>query len=100
MADAAVAPAAAQLAAVRIRYPSLPIDERIVDGTATGALGAQAGDARLLVIGRHAAGPDIDDPLGPVARELVESAPCPVLVAGRPLRGQSDSATGSDQAVR
>lgn len=29
----------AQLAAVRVRYPALPIEERVVDGTALYALG-------------------------------------------------------------
>ena len=89
-ADAAVAPAQAQVAAVRIRYPSLSVDERLVDGTAARRLGEQA-DARLLVIGRHHVGPEVVDPLGSVVRNLIENVPCPVLVAAQPQRSLSDA---------
>ena len=81
-ADAVAARAEAQLAAVRIRYPALPVDEREVDGTAYRVLAEQARDARLLVIGRHRAQPGIDVVLGSTEHGLVESVPCPVLIAG------------------
>jgi nucleotide-binding universal stress UspA family protein len=79
---AAAARAEAQLAAVRIRYPALPIDEREVDGTAYRVLAEQARDARLLVLGRHRAGPGVEVVLGSTEHGLVESVPCPVLIAG------------------
>jgi nucleotide-binding universal stress UspA family protein len=99
-ADAVAGAAEAQLAAVRVRYPGLPIEERVVDGTALYALGEQARDARLLVIGRHRRGPGIDVILGVTGRGLVESAPCPVLVAAHHQRGLPGSAVGSEQALR
>ena len=80
-ADAVAARADGQLAAVRIRYPALPINEREVDGTAYRVLAEQAGDARLLV-SRHRAQPGIDVVLGSTEHGLVESVPCPVLIAG------------------
>lgn len=92
-ADAVAARADGQLAAVRIRYPALPINEREVDGTAYRVLAEQAGDARLLVLGRHRAQPGIDVVLGSTEHGLVESVPCPVLIAGPRQRDLTDSAS-------
>jgi nucleotide-binding universal stress UspA family protein len=91
-ADAVTEAAEAQLAAVRIRCPALPVDERIVDGTAYSVLAHQARDARLLVIGRHHAGPGIDVVLGSTVHGLVESAPCPVLITGPRQRHLANTA--------
>jgi nucleotide-binding universal stress UspA family protein len=99
-ADADAAPAEAQIAAARIRHPALPIRERVVDGTPFRALGEQARDARLLVIGRHRAGPGPDVTLGSIGHGLVESAPCPVLIAGPGQRGLTGSASRSGSAAR
>ena len=99
-ADAVAARAEAQLAAVRIRYPALPINEREVDGTAYAVLAEQARDARLLVLGRHQAQPGIDVVLGSTEHGLVESVPCPVLIAGPPQRELTDSASGPEHAAR
>lgn len=98
--DPVVAAIEAQVAAVRLRHPSLSVDERLVDGTAARVLGEQAGYARLLVIGRHQVGPDVGDPLGSAVRNLIEGAPCPVLVAAPSPRGLPDSAVGHEQAMR
>jgi nucleotide-binding universal stress UspA family protein len=92
-ADAVAARAEAQLAAVRIRYPALLIDEREVEGTAYRVLAEQARDARLLVLGRHQAQPGIDVVLGSTDHGLVESVPCPVLIAGPQQRDLTDSAS-------
>jgi nucleotide-binding universal stress UspA family protein len=99
-ADVVAAMAEAQLAAVRLRYPALPVEERVVDGTAYRVLAEQARDARLLVIGRHRVGPGIDVVLGSTAHGLVESVPCPVLIAGPRQRDLTDSASEPEQATR
>ena len=99
-ADADAALAEAQLAAVRLGYPALPVEERVVDGTVYGVLAEQARDARLLVIGRHRAGPGIDVVLGSTGHGLVESVSCPVLIAGPRQRDLTDSGSGPDQAAR
>jgi nucleotide-binding universal stress UspA family protein len=99
-ADAVAWSAEAQVAAVRLRHPALPVEERPVDGTALHALGEQARDARLLAIGRHRAEPGADVTLGATCRGLVESAPCPVLVAAHAQPGLPGSALGSEQGVR
>jgi nucleotide-binding universal stress UspA family protein len=99
-ADVVAAMAEAQLAAVRLRYPALPVEERVVDGTAYRVLAEQARDARLLVIGRHRVEPGIDVVLGSTAHGLVESVLCPVLIAGPRQRDLTDSVSGPEQAAR
>ena len=69
---------------------SLPVAQRTVAGTALRALGDQARHARLLVIGRHRQGAGIEVTLGATGRGLVESAPCPVLVAAHQRGGRPD----------
>jgi nucleotide-binding universal stress UspA family protein len=56
-------------------------------------LAEQARDARLLVLGRHQAQPGIDVVLGSTDHGLVESVPCPVLIAGPQQRDLTDSAS-------
>jgi nucleotide-binding universal stress UspA family protein len=99
-ADSIAEPAEAQLAAVRFRYPALPVHERVVDGMAVSALGKAAPEARMLVIGRHGAGSGLEVTLGATGHELVESAPCPVLIAGPANRELADSPSGPEQATR
>ena len=54
----------------------------------------------MLVIGRHRAGSGIDVTLGATGHELVESVPCPVLVAGRAHRELADSVSAPEQPAR
>jgi hypothetical protein len=49
------------------------------------------------VIGRHRAGSGLDVTLGATGHELVESVPCPVLVAGRAHRELADSVSAPEQ---
>jgi nucleotide-binding universal stress UspA family protein len=97
--EAVAASAEAELAAVRIRHPALPVEERLVEGMAADVLAHEARHARLLVIGRHHAEPGIDVTLGVTGHGLVESAPCPVLVAGPRQRYLTDAASGLEQAA-
>ena len=100
-ADAEVQAAHAQLAALRMDRPGLRITGRPVDGTALHVLGARAATVRALVVGRHRATSDPGDvPVGTVVRQLVETAPCPVLVAGRPRPGLPLPTTAAGHATR
>ncbi len=99
-ADTVAARAEAQLAAVRICYPAVSITERVVDGSAYRVLAEQARDARLLVLGRHRAGPGIDVVLGSTDHGLVESVPCPVLIARPQQRDLTGSVSGPEHAAR
>jgi nucleotide-binding universal stress UspA family protein len=98
--EAVVEAVEAQLASVRLRHPALAVQEQVGDSTALATLGEQAHGARLLVIGRHRVGPGVDITLGATVRGLVESAPCPVLVAAHPQRGLPEPAVGSERAAR
>jgi nucleotide-binding universal stress UspA family protein len=65
-------------------FPTVHVQARLVDEPVVGALCLAATDADLLVIGCR---PDDSHPfsrLGPVAAELLHSAPCPVAVVGLP----------------
>ena len=75
---------AGQLTVVRARPPGLPLEERVVEGHSLRALGSLAQEARVLVVGRHHADPEPHVTLGVTAHRLVESAPCPLLVAASP----------------
>jgi nucleotide-binding universal stress UspA family protein len=75
---------AGQLAVVRARHPALPVEERVVEGHPLQGLGRLAHEARLLVIGRHRTDPGPHVTLGVTAHRLVESAPCPLMVAASP----------------
>jgi nucleotide-binding universal stress UspA family protein len=78
--------AATRLAVVRERYPALPLQQQLVAGSAQAGLGAHASEARMLVIGRHVPGESGDSGvvLGAIGHGLVESAPCPVVIAAHP----------------
>ena len=73
-----------QLTVVRARHPGLSLEERVVEGHPLRALGRLAQEARVLVIGRHLTDPEPHVTLGVTAHRLVESAPCPLLVAASP----------------
>ena len=96
--EPAAGPVEAQLVGARLRHPALPIELRSVDGTALGALGEQARHARMLVIGRHRAQAFGDVVLGATGRGLIESAPCPVVVAAHPHGDVLDSPAATGQA--
>jgi len=98
-ADSVAESAEAQLAAVRLAHPMPALSELVVDGPAPVALAHQAQEARMLVIGRHHAVPGPDVRLGDVGHVLVESAPCPVVVAGPPPRSLAHSLPDSDHAA-
>jgi nucleotide-binding universal stress UspA family protein len=74
---------AAPLAEVRARRPVAVVEQRSVEGSPLHGLLGLAPEARVLVVGRHHGGPGPGVTLGATTRGLVESAPCPVLVAGR-----------------
>ena len=98
-ADAVAESVEAQLAAVRLGHPALALRELVVDGPAPGALAHQADEARMLVIGRHHALPGPDVRLGDIGHVLVESAPCPVVIAGPPPRTLGHSLPDSEHAA-
>jgi nucleotide-binding universal stress UspA family protein len=98
--DSIAESAEAQLAAVRFRYPALPVFEHVVDGMAVSALDKAAHEARVLVIGRHRAGSGIGIPIGATGRVLVESVPCPVVIAGPAHPELADSVSAPEQAAR
>jgi nucleotide-binding universal stress UspA family protein len=98
-ADPAADQLAGQLTAVRARHPALAVEERIVEGHPVEALGRLAHEARLLVVGRHRAGSGLHVTLGVIAHRLVESAPCPVLVAALPPQSATESAADPEHAV-
>jgi nucleotide-binding universal stress UspA family protein len=88
-----------QLTVVRARHPALPVEERIVEGHPLQGLGRLAQGARLLVIGRHRTGAEPDVTLGVTAHQLVESAPCPILVAASPSHSATEPAVEPEPAV-
>jgi len=98
-ADAVAESVEAQLAAVRLGHPALALRELVVDGPARDALAHQADEARMLVIGRHHALPGPDVRLGDIGHVLVESAPCPVVIAGPPPRTLAHSLPDSEHAA-
>lgn len=88
-----------QLATVRARHPALPIEERVVEGHPIQGLGRLAHEARLLVIGRHRSESEPHVTLGVIAHRLVESAPCPLLVAASPSHPATEPATEPASAL-
>jgi nucleotide-binding universal stress UspA family protein len=59
------------------KYPDVPVDVLVVAGDPAAHLAASSRQARLLVVGAHAA----DRPTGPVGRYLMHHSFCPVLFA-------------------
>jgi nucleotide-binding universal stress UspA family protein len=55
----------------------------VLDGPAAAAIGAAAQDIDLVVAGSRGYGPIRSVLLGGVSRQLVDEAPCPVLVVPR-----------------
>ncbi len=71
--------------AMRVEYPNVVVESRLVDTPASEAL-PQAGEgADLLIIGGHEADARWPSRLGPIASALLHRAPCPVLVVGQPV---------------
>jgi nucleotide-binding universal stress UspA family protein len=56
------------------------VEIRVLDGPAAAAIRAAAGDVDLIVAGSRGYGPIRSVLLGGVSRQLVDEAPCPVLV--------------------
>jgi nucleotide-binding universal stress UspA family protein len=87
----------------RSRYPGVVVDVELVDGPAPGVLRQAAGRHDLLVVGRRDTPHPAYERLGPVARSLVQSAQCPVVVVPRPFgdawKEASCSASASTGAV-
>ena len=77
---------------------------RIVFGRPASAIVAEAGqlDSDLVIVGSHDRGPLASFALGSVAAEVVDHAPCPVLIARRPSLGPvvlgQDGSAGARQA--
>lgn len=73
----------AQLEPWRASCPSVPVDVRILHGSAADELVLAAGGARLLVVASHGRGPSTRALLGSTSRTLVRFSPCPVTVVRR-----------------
>lgn len=63
---------------------AVPVEGRQLDGPPAKALAAACEDADLLVAGSRGYGPVTRLLVGSVSTRLIETAPCPVLVAPRP----------------
>jgi len=72
-----VAEAAALIAE---RFPHVPLEQRVVTGTARYALADEADGAALLVVGSHGAGATESLLLGSVAHAVIRTSPCPVAI--------------------
>jgi nucleotide-binding universal stress UspA family protein len=69
-----------ELGDLRTRYPGVPVEVRVVHGTASAALSEATSDADLLVLVRRPHGFPPAIHLGSTARALLHAASCPVLV--------------------
>ena len=67
-------------AVLRTGYAEVPTEVVVVQAATTRALAAEAGTADLLVLGRHTPWLSAGSCLGPVARDLLDTASCPVLL--------------------
>jgi nucleotide-binding universal stress UspA family protein len=100
----------AQLAAAKrtLAAPGRDIEIALVPGRPASAIVAEARrvTADLVILGSHGRGPFASAVLGSVAAEVVDHAPCPVLVARRTTLGSvvlghdgSDSARQAEQLI-
>jgi len=90
-------------AAVPLRAASRIVDTKVVRGRAASALIEEAAALQpdLLVIGTRGHGPLASVLLGSVSTEVVDHAPCPVLVARGPeIHGLVVAVDGSESAQR
>jgi nucleotide-binding universal stress UspA family protein len=95
------ASAAMDEAAARLRAAGLPTDAVVRQGRPSTRIAEEAGDwkADLIVIGSRGRGPFRSMILGSVSAEVVDAAPCPVLVArGETLGPVVLAEDGSDGA--
>ncbi len=90
-------------AAEPLRAPSRIVDTKVVRGRPASALLEEAAALQpdLLVIGTRGHGPLASILLGSVSAEVVDHAPCPVLVArGSAVHGMVVAVDGSESAQR
>ncbi|MBC7293709.1 MAG: universal stress protein, partial [Thermoleophilia bacterium] len=66
--------------------PHVPCEIRVVEGQAADAIVRQAGDAALIVVGRRGHGGFAGLLLGSVSHQVVNHAPCPVVVVPVPAK--------------
>ena len=76
----ALATVQAAVARVAELQPSVECEGRVVEGQAGNVLIDEAGDADLLVVGSRGHGGFRELLLGSVSRQVVQHAPCPVVV--------------------
>jgi nucleotide-binding universal stress UspA family protein len=91
-----------QRAIARLARPGLEVDGEVLDGRPATCIVhvAAAWQADLLVIGHRGLGPFRTMLLGSVSAEVVDQAPCPVLVARRDQLGEAILADdGSETAL-
>jgi nucleotide-binding universal stress UspA family protein len=72
------------LAHLQDEFPTVQVQARLVDEPVVDALCLAATDADLLIVGCRYDDAHRTSRLGPVAAELLRSAPCPVAVIGLP----------------
>lgn len=90
----------------RLAQPGLVVESRLARGRPPQAIAREAAsfDATLVVVGSRGLGPIEGSLLGSVSAEVVDTAPCPVLVArGAVVRGivlATDGSPSADGAER
>ncbi|NJC67446.1 universal stress protein [Planosporangium flavigriseum] len=85
-----------QVAKWRDKYPDVPVEYAVIQGSAAAALTDQSRRAQLVVVGSRGHGRAAGLLLGSVGLQLIHHADCPVLVARTPTGapvGTSDRAT-------
>ncbi len=65
-------------------YPTLKINSKVIDGRAATVIREAAQDSDLIVIGHRGHGGILSWMLGSVAKQIVDSCTCPVLVVKNP----------------
>jgi nucleotide-binding universal stress UspA family protein len=92
-----------ELRPFRNRYPGVAVDLEVLDGSAEEALRQATGSGDLLVVGRRDEPHPVYERLGPVARSMLRTAECPVVIVPRPFgdawKEASCSASASTAAV-
>lgn len=71
------------LAGFRDRYPDVPVEERLIRGSASAALVQAESDAALIVVGSRGHGPSVGALLGSVSHGVLHKAHVPVAVIPR-----------------
>ena len=65
---------------LRGTHPGLVVSGHVLEGPPRRVLIEQAADAELLVVGIHGSGDDSHSPPATVARSLIHTSPCPVVL--------------------